>query len=260
MILRRISENIRSQNWFAVAVEFVIVVVGVFMGLQVQDWNEVRKERIEEHALLLRLYEETVGLIEAQREELKDLSERADVLMGVNPVLYSQEPSRIISDEECATISGSHVLRRPPDELPVLDEMLSTGRFDVLQDKAIKEQLRSYVLFRERGRAYYQEATNELFRLHSRFPDLIKVIRMPKGTGYVSRWGNGLVGEGFNFTLVCDAEKMRASTAFLNEYVDNLSRIGSLIRFTGQRQEHLEELKTALAKRLGAVAIAGAPE
>jgi hypothetical protein len=53
---------------------------------------------------------------------------------------------------------------------------------------------------------------------------------------------------------------MRASTAFLNEYVDNLSRIGSIIRFTEQRQEHLEELKTALAARLGAVAIKGATE
>jgi len=243
-----------------VAVEFVIVVVGVFMGLQVQDWNEIRKERLEEHVLLLRLYEETLGLIEAQREELKGLGERADVLMGVNPVLYSQKPSRIISDEECTTIAGSHVLRRPPDELPVLDEMLSAGRFDVLQDKAIKQQLRSYVLFRERGRAYYQEATNELFRLHSRFPDLIKVIRVPTGTGFVSRWGNGLVGEGFKFALVCDAEKMRASTAFLNEYVDNLSRIGSIINFTEQRQDHLEELKTALTATLGAAAIAGAPE
>jgi len=37
MILRRITEHVKSQNWFAVAVEFVIVVAGVFMGLQVQD-------------------------------------------------------------------------------------------------------------------------------------------------------------------------------------------------------------------------------
>ena len=64
MILRRISENVRSQNWFAVAVEFVIVVVGVFMGLQVQDWNEARKARIEEQGLLSRLHVETLELLE----------------------------------------------------------------------------------------------------------------------------------------------------------------------------------------------------
>ena len=73
MILRRISENVKSQNWFAVIVEFVIVVVGVFMGLQVQDWNEARKERIEEGELLGRLYEETLGLIGTQRQELAGL-------------------------------------------------------------------------------------------------------------------------------------------------------------------------------------------
>jgi hypothetical protein len=240
-------------------VEFVIVVVGVFMGLQVQDWNEARKERIEERELISRLYEETQGLLEVQRDELADLRARADVLMSVNPVLFSQEPSRAISGEECANISSSHVFRRPPDELPVLDEMLSTGRFDVLQDKDIKAQLRSYVLFRGRGRAYYQEATNELFRLHSRFPDLIVVGRVPMEAGFVGRWTR-LCGKGFRWNPVCDVEKMRASTAFLNEYVDNLSRIGSLTLFTEQRQEHLERLETALSASLDITPAGGPPK
>jgi hypothetical protein len=254
MIFQHISENVRAQNWFAVAVEFLIVVAGVFMGLQVQDWNEARKERIEEHELLGRLYDETTRLIEAQREELVGLRARANILMNVNPVLFSREPTRIISGEECENIASSHVYRRPPDELPVLDEMLSTGRYDVLQDKAIKEQLRSYVLFRGRARAYYQEVTNELFRLHSRFPGLISVGRVPMEAGFVGRWTR-LSGEGFRWDVSCDVEKMRASTAFLNEYVDNLSRIGSLIQFTEQRQEHLEALRIALAERLGIAAI-----
>jgi hypothetical protein len=259
MILQRISENVRSQNWFAVAVEFVIVVVGVFMGLQVQDWNEARKERVEEHSLLSRLHVETLELLETQREELESLSDRADILMGVNPVLFSQESTRVISDLECSNISSSHVFRRAPDELPVLDEMLSTGRFDVLQDQDIKEHLREYVLFRERGRAYYQEATNELFRLHSRFPDLITIGQVPIEAGFVGRWTR-LSGEGFRWDPVCDVERMRASTAFLNEYVDNLSRIGSFIQFTEQRQELLEELESALSKRLGVTAVSGSPE
>ena len=259
MILRRIAENIRSQNWFTVAVEFVIVVIGGFMGLQVQDWNEARKERIEEHGLLSRLQVETLELLEKQREELVDLNERAGVLMGVNPVLFSQEPSRVISNLECRYILASHVFRRPPDELPVLDEMLSTGRFDVLQDEDLKEHLRNYVLFRGRARAYYEEATNELFRLHSRFPDLIAIGRVPLEPGFVDAWTR-LSGEGFRWDRVCDAGKMRASQAFLNEYVDNLSRIGSMILFTEQRQEHLEELESALSARLGVPAVSGSQE
>jgi hypothetical protein len=242
-----------------VAVEFIIVVVGVFMGLQVQDWNEARKARIEEHGLLSRLHVETLELLNAQRKELMGLNERAGVLMGVSPVLFSQEPLRAISHLECQRITGSHVFRRPPDELPVLDEMLSTGRFDVLQDEDIKEHLRNYVLFRGRARAYYEEATNELFRLHSRFPGLIAIGRVPLEAGYDSAW-TSLSGEGFRWDPACDGEKMRASQAFLNEYVDNLSRIGSMTVFTEQRQENLEKLESALSARLGAAAISGTQE
>lgn len=249
MILRRITEHLKSQNWFAVAIEFVIVVVGVFMGLQVQDWNDQRKQRLEEYDLLVRLYEETQTLLEAQSEELVGLRARADILMGANPVLFSQEPLRVLSGIECEHIASSHVYRRPPDELPVLDEMYATGRFDLLRDNAIKEQLRGYVLLRSRSRAYYEEATNELFRLHSRFPDLIAVGRVPKEAGNGRRWTR-LSGEGFRWDPVCDVEKMRASTAFLNEYIDNLSRIGSLIDFTERRQAHLTELKSALSARV----------
>jgi hypothetical protein len=137
--------------------------------------------------------------------------------------------------------------------------MLSTGRFDVLQDEDIKEHLRDYVLFRERARAFYKEATNELFRLHSRFPDLIAIGRVPIEAGLVGGWTN-LSGEGFRWNRVCDGEKMRASQAFLNEYVDNLSRIGSMTLFTEQRQEHLEELESALSARLGAAAVSGSQE
>ncbi len=33
MILHRLADAIRTQNWFMVLIEFVIVVVGIFVGL-----------------------------------------------------------------------------------------------------------------------------------------------------------------------------------------------------------------------------------
>jgi hypothetical protein len=45
MILRRLSENLRAQNWTAIAIEFVIVVLGVFIGTQVSNWNQERLEK-----------------------------------------------------------------------------------------------------------------------------------------------------------------------------------------------------------------------
>lgn len=40
MILRRITGHVKDQNWFAVGVDFFIVVVGVFISIQVANWND----------------------------------------------------------------------------------------------------------------------------------------------------------------------------------------------------------------------------
>ena len=45
MILRRLTENLRAQNWTAITIEFAIVVIGVFVGTQVSNWNQARLEK-----------------------------------------------------------------------------------------------------------------------------------------------------------------------------------------------------------------------
>jgi hypothetical protein len=35
MLLRRVIEHVTSQNWTAVALDFVVVVVGVVIGIEV---------------------------------------------------------------------------------------------------------------------------------------------------------------------------------------------------------------------------------
>ena len=42
MLLRRYIEHVREQNWFAVAIDFLIVVFGVYIGLQTQEWSAQR--------------------------------------------------------------------------------------------------------------------------------------------------------------------------------------------------------------------------
>ncbi|MBT8472519.1 MAG: hypothetical protein KJN99_07930 [Marinicaulis sp.] len=44
MILRRITEHVKAQNWFAVFLDFCIVVIGVFIGIQVANWNAARAD------------------------------------------------------------------------------------------------------------------------------------------------------------------------------------------------------------------------
>lgn len=55
MILRRLSRNLREQNWVATAIEFLLVVVGVFLGILAANWNEERLEKRETDQLLLEL-------------------------------------------------------------------------------------------------------------------------------------------------------------------------------------------------------------
>jgi hypothetical protein len=58
MILRRLTENLRAQNWTAITIEFLIVVIGVFIGTQVANWNQERTDRRETRQMLEQLVPE----------------------------------------------------------------------------------------------------------------------------------------------------------------------------------------------------------
>lgn len=45
MIFRRILEHVKAQNWTAIGIDFVIVVVGVFVATQVSNWNDANRDR-----------------------------------------------------------------------------------------------------------------------------------------------------------------------------------------------------------------------
>ncbi len=55
MIYKRFAANLRAQNWFAIGIEFAIVVAGVFVGTQVSNWNAERLEKRETAELLFEL-------------------------------------------------------------------------------------------------------------------------------------------------------------------------------------------------------------
>ena len=55
MLLRRLSQSLKEQNWTAISIEFVLLVAGVFLGIQVANWNEERADRLAYEAALGRL-------------------------------------------------------------------------------------------------------------------------------------------------------------------------------------------------------------
>ena len=82
MLLRRVVDNMKNQNWTAVAIDFVIVVVGVFIGIQVSSWNDAREARAEEHSYLERLLDDMKASI-ARNEAQIDFMKRHSAYAGL---------------------------------------------------------------------------------------------------------------------------------------------------------------------------------
>ena len=64
MLLRRVIEHVKAQNWTAVALDFIIVVVGVLLAIQISNWNESRREIALERNYLMRLTSDMETTIE----------------------------------------------------------------------------------------------------------------------------------------------------------------------------------------------------
>lgn len=67
-MLRRLVQRLRQQDWTAVTIELALVVAGVFLGIQVANWNDQRKERAREAAYL-------AGIAQDVRSDAADLDE-----------------------------------------------------------------------------------------------------------------------------------------------------------------------------------------
>jgi len=87
MILRRITEHVKTQNWFVVGLDFVIVVVGVFIGIQLGNWNDARLDQRAYRDAMTRLAEDMAKTLHSAAEKravingmLSDVQPAIDVL------------------------------------------------------------------------------------------------------------------------------------------------------------------------------------
>ena len=80
MILRRVVHRLKQQEWTAIAIELVLVVLGVFIGIQVSNWNETRKEHSLEAVYLDRIAQDIRGDIVEINEIIHVSTVRMSVL------------------------------------------------------------------------------------------------------------------------------------------------------------------------------------
>ncbi len=206
MILRRITKNIKDQNWFAVGLDFFIVVFGVFVGLQVQQWALERQRQNSEGQYLMRLHGE-VELLIASRAGYDRTRPRVSAHLGeAVDILASGSDGIQLTPVHCSAIAASPQMTIPPADLPTVRELLSSGRLDQILSVDVREAILIYTQHVARARDLIAGMVGQSEDLSRRYPALIKVHYGPASDRPGRVWLNP----------VCDTLAMGKDIAFLN--------------------------------------------
>ncbi len=211
MILRRVITHFRRQEWAAIAIDFVIVVLGVFIGLQVQAFAVERDRQRSERGYLTRLHGEVEQLLETRARYDRSRTKFSVDLLGAVKVLDDAEGITSLSLDQCDAVAGSAHTTVPPAELPTVAELLSTGRLDHLSSATVRTAILTYVQDAVRARDLIVVITDSGRDLGKAHPHLI--------THHVG--ASRIRSEEVWLNPECRTEAMRADPAFRNELSEN---------------------------------------
>jgi hypothetical protein len=143
MILRRVTLHVKSQNWFAVGIDFVIVVLGVFIGIQIGNWNEDRLVIKDEQVMITRLADD-FGALELLLIQRVD---RAESLVRSTSSLVSlvREASEPLSDAVMQEMLRNTLRYNAAVSQPTsFSEALQSGQIAKLRDHELRRRLYEY--------------------------------------------------------------------------------------------------------------------
>ncbi len=143
MLLRRITRHVSQQNWTAVAIDFVIVVVGVFIGIQVSNWNEARAEKVQEEAILTQLQSEFTEIQDALEKQIRI---REIYVANIGNLVAGLEGSAPMPDDPAikrALIAVRSTGRRPAQSAAYL-QLTANGELARLSNEDLKQALIRY--------------------------------------------------------------------------------------------------------------------
>jgi len=158
VLLRRITEHVRNQNWVAVLIDFFIVVVGVFIGLQVSNWNDTLGDRADEQRYLAELEKDLGTALEEIDETIGNAQMRRDAGLFVFDGGRQLETSATFSQMGATFSVEGQRDADPRDHLPLIfsiarivdrhgdayAELIATGKISVLEDRSLVRALSKY--------------------------------------------------------------------------------------------------------------------
>jgi hypothetical protein len=129
------TKHVREQNWTAIVIDFVIVVIGVFVGIQVSNWNEnVTTQRKAEH-FAARLIDDIrleawsyESLIEYYDDVLDNAERAIDALSGDSE--FTDE-AFLISAYRASNFGFNERWRA------TFDELIATGEIGLIDDETL---------------------------------------------------------------------------------------------------------------------------
>ena len=143
MFLRRISAHIRGENWSTVVLDLLVVVVGLFLGLQIDTWWEGQKEARIESTYLQEIRED----FELNKSSLHEQISGAEHIIRSMIVLHEQstlvEPSLSVVElnEKFSSINNmpSFVI-----VTRAYDNLTGSGDLKLLRNRQLKNLLAAY--------------------------------------------------------------------------------------------------------------------
>ena len=142
MILRRLSTALRKQDWVTVLIETLIVMFGVFLGIQVSNWNEARQTHIQERAYLERLsadITESIAYFGAKHAE--SVHRNAVVKTFIEAL---DDPDTADADLTAASRAfiqeGWPVAYFQPTRI-TFDDLVMSGNLQIIQNAELREEI-----------------------------------------------------------------------------------------------------------------------
>lgn len=168
MILRRVIQHVKEQEWTAIWIDLVIVVVGVFIGIQVANWNESRLEA-----------KRSLGFLERISSDLE--KELASIDNSLNYIGHSlangeaalawAEGGKLTEGSAWKTVLAFYQASRIQPYSPVdttYQEMRAAGELGLVRDSGLRTALTEYYVSSTLARADYILKLNPQYRGHVR--------------------------------------------------------------------------------------------
>lgn len=147
-MIRHISKHLRDQNSFALVVELLIVVMGVFLGLQTQEWAQQREDRRRAEIYRGRLAADftiidknlraCLSVYKKSVEAVKEISRAAAGDAGADSP-RTRDPKAL--ENALVRMTAGFI---PAGRSATFIEMLSTGDLSILRDATLRDALVVY--------------------------------------------------------------------------------------------------------------------